>query len=246
MELRNAAVLVTGASQGLGAALARELGRAGAKLVLVARGADALEAVVKEIRAAGGEAYALTVDVSDKNAVYALAGAASALIGPIDVVIHNASTLGPVPLPLLLDTECEDLDHVLATNLVGPFRITKAIAGGMVLRRRGAVLFVSSDASTSAYARWGSYSVSKAALDHLARIWAAELEGTGVRFLSVDPGEMNTKMHADAMPEADPATLTNPAEVAKKVTSMLREIERIPSGTRLEASSWVPTEGGTK
>jgi NAD(P)-dependent dehydrogenase (short-subunit alcohol dehydrogenase family) len=246
MEMRGAAVLVTGASQGLGAALARELGRAGAKLVLVARGAGALDDVVKEIRAAGGEAHALSVDVSDKNAVYALAGAAAALVGPIDVVIHNASTLGPVPLPLLLDTECEDLDHVLATNLVGPFRITKAIAGGMVLRRRGTVVFVSSDASTNAYARWGSYSVSKAALDHLARIWAAELEGTGVRFVSVDPGEMNTKMHADAIPEADPATLTDPAEVAKKIASMLREIERIPSGARLEASSWIPDEGGAK
>ncbi|MEO6417880.1 MAG: SDR family oxidoreductase [Polyangiaceae bacterium] len=246
MNMRGAAVLITGASQGLGAALARELGRAGAKLVLVARGADALEGVVKEIRAAGGEAHALSVDVSDKNAVYALAGAASALVGPIDVVVHNASTLGPVPLPLLLDTECEDLDHVLATNLVGPFRITKAIAGGMVLRRRGAVVFVSSDASTSAYARWGSYSVSKAALDHLSRIWAAELEGTGVRFLSVDPGEMNTKMHADAMPEADPASLTDPGAVAKKIASMLGGIERIPSGTRLEASTWVPTVGGAE
>ena len=245
MKLRNAGVLVTGASQGLGAALARELARAGAKVVLVARGEEALERVVREIRAEGGEAHALAADVADKNGVYALAGAASALVGPIDVMIHNASTLGAVPLPLLLDTECEDLEKVLATNLVGPFRITKALAGGMILRRRGTVVFVSSDASTSAYARWGSYSVSKAALDHLARIWAAELEGTGVHFFSVDPGDMNTKMHADAIPDADPSTLANPADVAKKIASMIRGVERIPSGARVGASSW-SAEGGSQ
>lgn len=244
MELRNAGVLVTGASQGLGAALARELGRAGAKVVLVARGEEALERVAQEIRAEGGEGHALAADVADKDGVYALAGAASALVGPIDVVIHNASTLGAVPLPLLLDTECEDLEHVLSTNLVGPFRITKAIAGGMVLRGRGTVVFVSSDASTSAYARWGSYSVSKAALDHLSRIWAAELEGTGVRFFSVDPGEMNTKMHAEAIPDADPSTLANPADVAKIITSMLRDVEHIPSGARVGASSWGSESAG--
>ena len=238
MELRNAGVLVTGASQGLGAALARELGRRGAKVVLVARGEDALERVAREIRGEGGDAHALAADVADKNGVHALVGAASALVGAIDVVIHNASTLGAVPLPLLLDTECEDLERVLATNLIGPFRITKAIAGGMVLRRRGAVVFISSDASTSAYVRWGSYGVSKAALDHLSRIWAAELEGTGVRFFSVDPGDMNTKMHADAVPEADPSTLANPADVAKKIVAMLSDDDGVPSGARVEVSRW--------
>ncbi len=230
--------LVTGASRGLGAALAKELARRGVRVVLVARDRDPLEETARAIVAAGGEAHALPADVGDKHAVYALAGAAAALVGPVEVLVHNASTLGPTPLPLLLDTDCEDLERVLAVNLVGPFRLTKAFAGAMALRRRGLVLHVSSDAAVSAYPKWGAYGVSKAALDHLARTWAAELEGTGVRVLTVDPGEMNTRMHADAMPDADPSLLADPAVVAARLADMIAHAGRIPSGTRVEASRW--------
>ncbi|MFT3770264.1 MAG: SDR family oxidoreductase [Minicystis sp.] len=231
-------VLITGASRGLGAALARELGRRGARLALVAREEAPLEAVAREIREAGGVAHAIPADVGDKRAVYAIAGAASALVGPIDVLVHNASTLGPTPLRLLLDTECEDLEQVLAVNLVGPFRLTKALAGAMVLRRRGLVVHVSSDASVSAYPRWGAYGVSKAALDHLARSWAVELSSTGVRVLSVDPGEMDTRMHADAVPDADPRTLADPAAVARRIADMIDRASTLATGARLEAASW--------
>jgi NAD(P)-dependent dehydrogenase (short-subunit alcohol dehydrogenase family) len=123
-------------------------------------------------------------------------------------------------------------------NLVGPFRLTKVLAGAMVLRRRGLLVHVSSDAAVSAYPRWGAYGVSKAALDHLARSWAAELEGTGVRVLSVDPGEMDTRMHAEAVPGADRETLADPADVARRLADMMARAEAIPSGTRLLASAW--------
>jgi len=99
------------------------------------------------------------------------------------------------------------------------------------------VVHVTSDASVVAYPRWGAYGVSKAAFDHLARVWAVELEGTGVRFLSVDPGEMNTRMHAEAVPEADPATLADPAAVAERIVSLVRGAEIFPSGARVEASA---------
>ncbi|HEV8325420.1 MAG TPA: SDR family oxidoreductase [Myxococcota bacterium] len=222
MELRDAAAIVTGASRGLGAALARRLAAEGARVVLVARGAEELTRVADQIRAAGGEAHALAADVGDKDAVHAIAGAAAALVGPVDLLVHNASTLGPTPLRLLLDTECEDLEQVLAVNLVGPFRLTKVVAGSMVLRGRGTVVHVTSDAATSAYPRWGAYGVSKAALEHLGRIWAAELEGSGVRVVTFDPGEMDTQMHRDAIPDADPATLADPAEVAARLLAQLR------------------------
>lgn len=238
MEIRGAAVLVTGGSQGLGAALGRELAGRGARVVLAARHAAALEGVAGEIRAKGGEAHALVADVGDKEAVYPLAGAAAALVGPIDVLVHNASTLGPTPLPLLLDTECEDLERVLAVNLVGPFRLTKVIAGSMALRGCGLVVHVSSDASVNAYPGWGAYGVSKAALDHLGRIWAQELADTGVRFLTVDPGEMDTAMHAYAMPDADRSQLTRPADAAARIAAMIASSTRIPSGARLEAAGW--------
>lgn len=236
MKLRDSGAIVTGGSRGLGAALGAELAARGARVVLVARERGPLEQTVERIRAAGGEAHGLVEDVGDKAAIHRIAGAAAALVGRIDVLVHNASTLGPVPLRLLLDTDCEDLERVLAVNLVGPFRLTRAVAGPMVLHGGGVVVHVSSDAATSAYPRWGAYGVSKAALDHLSSSWAAELEGTGVRFLSVDPGEMNTRMHADAVPDADPATLADPASVASRIVEMLQR-EGVPSGTRLPAAS---------
>src|SRR5438445_5379657 len=221
MDVRNRGVVITGASRGLGAALGRELARRGARLALVARGEPALLEVVGAIRVAGGEAHAIPADVASKDDVYAIAGTAAALVGEVDLLVHNASELGAVPLRLLADTACEDLERVLAVNLVGPFRLTKALVGPMLLRGRGLVVHVSSDAATTAYPRWGGYGASKAALDHLARIWAAELEGTGVRFFGVDPGEMDTEMHAAAIPDADRAALARPADVARAIAELI-------------------------
>ncbi len=233
MDLKGRGALITGGSKGLGAALAEELARAGARVAMVARGAGELERVAARIRAAGLDAHAVPGDVSDKRAVHGIAGAAAALVGPIEVLVHGASTLGPTPLRLLLDTECEDLEAVLQTNLVGPFRLTKIVAGSMALRGCGVVVHVSSDAAVAAYPRWGAYSVSKAALDHLNRLWAAELAATGVRFLSVDPGEMDTEMHAAAMPEADRGALARPEQVARRILRLVANSERIENGTRL-------------
>src|SRR5690349_7563751 len=159
MELTGKSALITGASRGLGRALAEQLAAAGARVVLVARSEADLAAVVTAIGSKGGEAHGLVFDVGRKEDVYPLAGAAAALVGPIDLLIHNASSLGPTPLRLLLDTECEDLSAVLETNLVGPFRLSRAIGGSMALRKTGTILHISSDASVSAYERWGAYSV---------------------------------------------------------------------------------------
>jgi NAD(P)-dependent dehydrogenase (short-subunit alcohol dehydrogenase family) len=229
--------LVTGASRGLGAALARELAQKGARVVLVARERAPLEALAGEINAAGGVAHALAADIGDKDAIHAITGAAAALVGPIDLLIHNASTLGKTPLPILLDTECEDLSRVFEVNVIGPFRLTKVIAGSMALRRRGVIVHISSDAAVNAYPGWGAYGVSKAALDHLSRTWAVELAGTGVSVYAIDPGEMNTRMHAEAIPEADPSTLTDPAVVAARIVALVQRADQVPSGARLEASS---------
>jgi NAD(P)-dependent dehydrogenase (short-subunit alcohol dehydrogenase family) len=237
MDLRGKGAVVTGGSKGLGAALGSALAAQGARVVLVARELGPLQETVRRIRASEGEAHALSEDIADKTAIHRIAGAAAAMVGPIHLVVHNASTLGPVPLRLLLDTDCEDLERALAVNVVGPFRLTKALAGPMVLRGSGLVVHVSSDAATNAYPRWGCYSVTKVALDHLNRLWAAELEGTGVRFVSIDPGEMNTRMHADALPEADPARLADPSQVAARIVSLVLRDERVPSGARVEAAS---------
>ncbi len=237
MQSQPITTLITGASRGLGRALALALAARGAKLALVARDRQALAAVVAEVQQAGGTAQAIVADVGDKQAIYPIAQEAAALLGPIDLLIHNASTLGPTPLPLLLDTECEDFERVLQVNLLGPFRLSKVVVGSMLLRAAAsqasgaspslrAVVHISSDAAVEAYPGWGAYGVSKAALDHLARSFAAELGAHGIHFLSLDPGEMNTQMHAEACPDADPTTLADPRQVAARILALL---DRLPT-----------------
>ena len=238
MNIQGQGVLVTGASRGLGRALAEQLAARGARVALVAREAGPLRDVVEAIRGRGGDAHAIAGDISDKSAIHRIAGQAQGLVGELAIAIHNASTLGPTPLRLLLDTECEDLAAVLETNLVGPFRLTKVLAGAMAIRGAGTIVHISSDAAVEPYPRWGAYGVSKAAQDHLSRILAAELDGTGVRVLAIDPGEMDTVMHAAAMPEADRATLQAPAAVAARIIAMIEDDARAPSGARLVAPRW--------
>jgi NAD(P)-dependent dehydrogenase (short-subunit alcohol dehydrogenase family) len=234
MELQGIGALVTGASKGLGESLSLELARSGARVAMVARGEMELRAAVNRIRSAGGVAYGIPGDVGLKEDIHKIAGATAALIGPISLLVNNASTLGPVPLQLLVDTECEDLERALAVNLVGLFRLSKLVLGSMLLKGRGLVVNVTSDASINAYERWGAYGVSKAAVDHLTRSWAVELNGTGIRTLSVDPGEMDTQMHADAMPDADRSALAAPAAIAKRLVAVIRRAEDWPNGARIE------------
>jgi len=206
MKLQNLAALITGGSRGLGRALGKTLSSAEARVVLVARHHDGLDEMVAWIRSQDGEAYVVAADVADKSAVYSIVGQAAAFVRTIDLLINNAtSTLERTPMPLLLDTECEDLEDVLQTNLVGPFRLSKAVIGSMVLRCRGMVLNISSDVVIESYPTWGPYGVSKAGLEHMTRIWAAELDELskivqtneiGVELFSLDPVEMNTQMQA--------------------------------------------------
>jgi NAD(P)-dependent dehydrogenase (short-subunit alcohol dehydrogenase family) len=237
-RLQGRKALITGASRGLGRALALIAAHEGASVALVSRGEPALAEVVREIRAGGGHAHAIVADVALPDAAVQIAHQATALLGEVDLVVHNASQLGPTPLRSWLDTESEDLAAVLQTNLIGPFRLTKALVGPMRLRNRGEVVLISSDAAVEPYPTWGPYAVSKAALDHFGRILAEELTGEGLRVFSVDPGEMDTQMHAAAIPDADPNTLGRPEDVAARIVDMIADPERAPSGGRFLASQW--------
>jgi NAD(P)-dependent dehydrogenase (short-subunit alcohol dehydrogenase family) len=239
-DFNGKSVLITGGSRGLGRALALRLSAEGAKVALVARHQEEIDEVVSEIKKNNGIAFGIVADVGDKESVYPIVGQAAALAGPVDVLINNASALGPVPLQLIPDTDCEDFELALQVNTVGPFRLIKAVVGSMVLRKNGVIVNISSDAAVEAYPSWGVYGASKAALDHLTRIAAAEMADAGVRFLSVDPGEMDTRMHAVALPDADPASLQSPDAVAEKIVRMIRESDRIANGSRLVASEWRP------
>ena len=207
-------VAVTGGTSGLGLALVRELHRRGASVAFVARTAERVNQVAREHPGTHG----IVGDIANKDDIYPIAMQLVAALGGLDVLVNNASSLGPTPLALLGDTDCEDVERTLAANLLGPFRLTKALLGALTASARdgrgAVVLNVSSDAAINAYPRWGAYGASKAALHHLSRTWNEELAAEGVRFLSLDPGDMDTPLHAQAVPEADPATLKRPETAA--------------------------------
>jgi len=210
-------VAVTGATKGLGLALVREWLARGARVAFVARD----EALVRVTERSLPGTHGIAADVANKEDIHRIALQVLGTLGGLDVLVNNASSLGPVPLALLADTECEDFERALATNLLGPFRLTRALLGALGASARegrgAAVLNISSDAAVNAYEGWGAYGASKAALAHMSRIWDAELHGEGVRVLALDPGDMDTELHALAVPDADPATLKRPADAAREL-----------------------------
>jgi NAD(P)-dependent dehydrogenase (short-subunit alcohol dehydrogenase family) len=216
-------VAITGGTSGLGLALVRECAARGAAVAFVARTREHVDEVAREI----GSAYGIVGDVAIKEDIHPIALQILGRLGGVDVLVNNASSLGPTPLALLADTECEDFELALATNVLGPFRLTKALLGALAASARedrgGVVLNVSSDAAITPYPGWGAYGASKAALHHMTRIWNEELIDAGVRLISVDPGDMDTPLHALAVPDADASTLKSPEAAARE---LIDRIER--------------------
>ncbi|HEY2014920.1 MAG TPA: SDR family oxidoreductase [Bryobacteraceae bacterium] len=217
-------VAITGGTSGLGLALVRELTNRGALVAFVARHKDGVERVLQE----QPNAHGIVGDVSLKDDIYPIATQVTGELGGLDVLINNASDLGPTPLALLGDTQCEELERALATNLLGPFRLSKALLGALAQSARegrgAVVLNVSSDAAINPYPTWGAYGASKAALHHLTRIWNEEQSPEGVRFLSLDPGDMDTPLHALAVPDADPDTLKRPEDAARGIADEIAKV----------------------
>jgi NAD(P)-dependent dehydrogenase (short-subunit alcohol dehydrogenase family) len=225
-------VAITGGTSGLGLALVHELLDRWAQVAFVARGRDRVERTSQQLP----DAHGIVGDVSRKEEIHPIAMQILGALGGLDVLIHNASDLGPTPLALLADTECEDFERALATNVLGPLRLTKALLGALAASARegrGAVVVnISSDAAIHPYPKWGAYGASKAALHHMSRIWDEELKPVGVKILSHDPGDMDTPMHAAAVPDADPSTLKRPEAVARELA------ELIASEVAQRALSW--------
>jgi NAD(P)-dependent dehydrogenase (short-subunit alcohol dehydrogenase family) len=217
-------VAVTGGTSGLGLALVRRLLDQEARVAFIARNRDRVERLMRERTDARG----ITGDVSQKGDTYSIAIQILCELGGLDVLINNASSLGPVPLAPLADTNCEDFERALQTNLLGPFRLTKALLGALAASaregRRPLVVNISSDAAISAYPNWGAYGASKAALHHLSGIWNAELASHGIGVISWDPGDMDTPLHAVAVPDAVPTKLKRPEDAARELVSKIADL----------------------
>lgn len=232
--------LVTGASRGLGRAIALEFARRGANLIINSRpsSGEALQQTRRECESSGVKVLAVSADVSQRRDVERLAAEALARFGRVDVLINNASALGPTPMPYLSDYPVEQFERVMRTNVVAPFLLTRAIVGQMISHGDGSIINVSSDAGVVGYATWGAYGVSKAALDQLMRTWAAELDGTGVRMNSVDPGSMDTEMHRRAEPGEDPAQWARPEQLTQVFVYLASNEGRQVNGQRLDAQAF--------
>jgi NAD(P)-dependent dehydrogenase (short-subunit alcohol dehydrogenase family) len=232
MERQQQVALITGASRGLGWEIAQLFARRGTGLVLTARGEPALQAAAAQLRDLT-EVVAEPGDVADPDHVEQLVRIGLERFGRIDVLINNASTIGPSPMPELAAYPIDRLADVFAVNVLAPLRLAQLVLPGMRERGEGLIVNVTSDAAVQGYPTWGGYGSSKAALEQVSRVLAAELEGSGVRVYWVDPGDMNTEMHREAEPGVDLSHLPGP-EVPAPAFLRLVEEETAPSG-RFEA-----------
>jgi NAD(P)-dependent dehydrogenase (short-subunit alcohol dehydrogenase family) len=237
--------IVTGASRGLGEALARGLVKSGWSVIIDARGADdlaqvasALEAAAETVAlpAARPRVRALAGDITDPAHVVALIEAAEQL-GELELVVNNASSLGPSPLPPITAYPPGNLKEVVETNVIGPLGLIQAAAPRLRQARRPRVVNITSDAAVEAYPGWGGYGASKAALDQLSAVLAAEEPDWSV--WAVDPGDLQTKMHQDAFPGEDISDRPEPESV---VPALLALIDSNHPSSRVRLSH-MPTVG---
>ena len=220
MTTTSPTALITGASAGLGRALATALAERGWTLVLDARGADRLAEITTEL-ARVTVVEAVAGSVTDR-AHRAELTAAVRFHGPLDLLVHNASALGGSPQPRLGDLDPQTFETVLQTNVVAPAALTRELLPDLVAAH-GTVLAISSDAAVEHYEGWGAYGASKAALHHMSRIWQEELRAEGIAVMSFDPGDMDTPLHAAAVPDADRAQLRRPEDAARELADAIGE-----------------------
>ncbi|MBN9061899.1 MAG: oxidoreductase [Rhizobiales bacterium 65-9] len=235
-DLKDRVAVVTGASRGVGRAVALELGRRGAHVVALARTVGALEELDDDIRAVGGATTLVPVNLTDFDALDRLGAALNERWGKLDILVGNAGLLGPItPLG---HVQPKQWDDVMALNVTANWRLIRSLDPLLKLSDAGRVAMISSGAARSARAYWGPYSVSKAALEAMARTYAAETkETTNIRVTLVNPGPIRTRMRAAAMPGEDPMTLKTPDDIAPKIADLC-----MPSWTQTGALYDFPTD----
>lgn len=239
-RLQGKVALITGASKGLGRAIAFAYAAEGAALAICARGEVALTETATALRATGAPVLAIQADGANQRDVERIVALTLQQYGRIDVLVNNASTLGPSPMPYLVDYPPDDFLEVLRVNVAGPFLITQKVLGSMLQQGAGAIINVTSEAGSVGYAGWGAYGISKFALEGLTETWADEVAETGVRVNMVDPGEMDTEMHALAVPDCD-YELAKPEEVTEVFVYLASDEAQAINGKRFRAPEFRPT-----
>lgn len=219
IDLKGRLALVTGASRGIGYFTAIELAKAGAHVIACARTVGGLEELDDAIKAVGGTATLVPFDLSDMAAIDQLGGHIFERWGKLDIAVLNAGVLGVIsPVG---HVEAKVFDKVMTINVTATWRLIRSLEPLLVKSDQGRALILSSSAAHKCKPFWGPYSASKAAVEALARTWAAETQRLPLRILSVDPGPTRTAMRAQAMPGEDPQTVPHPSEVAAKLMALV-------------------------
>ena len=229
INLDGKVALVTGASRGIGYFTALELARAGAHVVACARTVGGLEELDDAIQKEGGSATLVPFDLADMAAIDSLGGAIFERWGKLDILVANAGILGTIsPIG---HVEAKTFEKVMTTNVTATWRLIRSVDPLLQKSDAGRALILSSGAAHKCRPFWGPYSASKAAVEALARTWAAETERLPLRIISVDPGATRTAMRAKAFPGEDPDTLPHPSEVASELVKLtgpdMRETGRL-------------------
>jgi NAD(P)-dependent dehydrogenase (short-subunit alcohol dehydrogenase family) len=240
MRLAGKRVVITGGSKGLGRALASRFADEGARLALCARSSDDLNRIALELAVQGTHIIVGACDISDAYQVSQFADLVLAEFGAVDVLINNASLLGP--RADILEWTRSTWNRVIDVNVNGLFSVTRAFLPSMVDQHAGSIVNVSSSVGSVGKRRWGAYATSKFALEGFSQVLADELRGAGIRVNSVNPGAMDTEMRHAAFPDEDRSKLKSPSEVTGVFVYLASDVSRGITGQKFDAQEFANTE----
>jgi len=236
-KLLGKVALITGGSRGIGRAIAAAFAKAGAQVFICGRNVVDVDAALREIRAQGGSIDGVAGDISRARDAQGIVRAALERFGFVDVLVNNASILGP--REAIADYPIEAWEEVIRINLTGLFLMTRAVLPEMLERRSGSIINVTSGVGRAGKAKWGAYAVSKAGMECFTQVLAEEVKWAGIRVNAVNPAATRTQMRAAAYPSEDPTTLPQPDSIVPIFVHLAADASKDVTGQSLNARDWL-------
>lgn len=241
MRLKDRVALISGAGRGIGYSIANLFAREGARLILCSRTRSEIDELASKIRSDGGHVYSEAMDISDPNQVSLLVQRGVDRLGPVDILINNASLLGPM-LPLS-EMPLSEWEEVISVNLTSLFYLTQKVLQGREEKGHGCIINMTSSVGRKGRALWGAYSISKFGVEGITQVLAEELHEKKIRVMALNPGGTRTQMRAKAYPHEDRTGLHDPEDIALVILHMVLNIGLEDSGRSFDAKDLLPIIG---